>query len=89
MIAKVLMRRIIRLVLTLEAVSDLRSEATQRFACGIDYIPVDSGFIRLGKYGIHGNTQLFQDLTKGAKVYRTASHVTSPDSATHLRYIIV
>ena len=59
-IAKVLMRRIIRLVLALQAMRDLRGQAAQGFACGVDQEPVAAGFFRLGKYGVHGNTQLFQ-----------------------------
>jgi hypothetical protein len=54
-------------------------------ARGIDDVPVDARFIRLGKYGIHGNTRLFRDFTKGARVYRTAGRVTSPDSALKAR----
>src|SRR5579859_1279221 len=78
MIAEVLMRRIIRLVLTLQAVGDLRCEATQSLARGVDDEPVDSSFVGLGKYGIHGQSRLFWDLAKGAKVYRTARRLTSP-----------
>ena len=59
-IAKILMRRIGGLVLALQAMRDLRGQSAQRFACGIDEEPVAAGFFRLGKYGIHGNTQLFQ-----------------------------
>src|SRR5712672_1749917 len=61
MIAKILMGCIIGLVLALQTVGDLRSQAAQSFACGVDDVPVDTRFIRLGKYGIHGNTRLFRD----------------------------
>ena len=43
-IAEVLMRRIIRLVLALQPMRDLRGQTPEGLACGVDQIPVAAGF---------------------------------------------
>src|SRR5258708_38220500 len=53
-IAKVLMRRIIRLVLAFQSTRDFRGQAAQGFARRVDYEPVAASFFGLRKYGIHG-----------------------------------
>src|SRR5580693_863501 len=60
MIAEVLMGRIVRLVLALQTMRNLRGQPAQSLACRIDQEPVAAGLFRLRKDGIHENTQLFQ-----------------------------
>src|ERR1700688_2856937 len=77
-IAKVLMGRIIRLVLALQTVRYLRGQSAQSFACRIDQEPVAAGLFRLGKYGIHENTQLFQVFNEARKCTERRAEMPAP-----------
>ncbi len=53
MIAHVDVRAVVGLVLALEAVRNLRGEAPERLAAGVDHIPVTAHGGRIGEYRLH------------------------------------
>ena len=87
-VAEILMRRIVGLVLALQAMSDLGGQTAQGFARRVDQVPVATGFFRLGEYGLHGKYSSLHAQTKGARVYRTPGPVTSPVVRTGLYNIM-
>src|SRR5260370_39272682 len=77
-IAEVLMRSIIRLVLALQTMRNLRGQSAQSFACRVDQEPVATGLFRLRKYGIHENTQLFQVVNESRATVQDAGQRCQP-----------
>src|SRR5260370_5727975 len=81
-IAKVLMGSIVRLVLALQTMGNLRGQSAQSFACRVDQEPVATGLFRLRKYGIHENTQLFQVVNEKREGVQNAGQRCQPPPAT-------
>ena len=58
-VAQILVRRVGGLMFPLQAVRNFRGQAAQRFARGVNEVPVPARLFRLRKYGVHENLRSF------------------------------